>query len=292
MNSLKVFIYGGLGNQIFQYAICRRIADQYDMKLVLCTYGFEQDSFFKREFDLKYFDIRFDSIERGNRMLFQLLRILQHFPLLNRISKILFPNLIVEINNIYENNDIYISQKHTNIYVYGYWHDERYFKLISNNLRNDFSKVIKLSSKNLTIIDEISFENCVSVHMRFSHMIKTGEQNTILEKYQVSSEYYLNALQYFTNKIPGVKFFIFSDQPKLAKDFFNQNDYNCIILDSDRGSDYEDVFVMSKFKFHIIANSSFSWWGAWLADKSIENVVIAPEGVPFTPKIPERWLKM
>jgi len=153
MKKITVFIYGGLGNQIFQYAISRRIADQFGLKLVLNITPFERDFFFRREFQLTKFDIRYDEIEAGNNLRFQLMRFIQHVPFFNPFFRFILPNYIVEAKNDYKINNLSsISLKFDQYYIFGYWHDERYFDQIALNLKSSFSVISSISSINTSII--------------------------------------------------------------------------------------------------------------------------------------------
>lgn len=289
MKELVVFLYGGLGNQIFQYAYARKIADQFGYKLVLNTYGFEIDNYYKRNLELLNFEIKYDKIENKNKFIFQTSRLIQHFPRLNQVIKRFFPNLIIEKTNKFENNKLNFSKKYNRYFLYGYWHDERYFIDISASLKKSFAKINNFSEENNTIYNNINVNNCVAVHMRFTHMIKHNDDNVAQNKYQVDTNYYIKSFDYLAQILTDPVFYIFSDKPILARKFLKGFTYNVVILDNNRGPDYQDVYLMSKYKYHIIANSSFSWWGAWLSSYQ-ENVTIAPNKTLFTPSIPFRWI--
>ena len=85
--------------------------------------------------------------------------------------------------------------------------------------------------------------------------------------------------------------YIFSDSPEWAIEYFSKYNYNFVFLDNNRGNDYEDLVLMSNFKHHIIANSSFSWWGAWLAENPTQ-IVIAPKNELHYPIFPSQWVKL
>jgi hypothetical protein len=292
MSKLVVFLYGGLGNQIFQYAHARKIADQYGFKLILNTYGFEIDNYYKRSLELLNFDISYDNIESGNKFFFQLSRFIQHFPICNRIIKFFLPQLIIEKTNKFENNYIKINSKIKKYFLFGYWHDERYFSDISSSLKSSFSNISSLSIRNCNILNSTYVNSSVFVHMRFTHMLKSEDNKITNKKFQVDEEYYFKSFEYFINNFNNIKFYIFSDKPIFAKEFMLNFDIDYVILENDRGPDYQDIYMMSKFKYHIIANSSFSWWGAWLSLYSDDNITIAPNNTLFTPSIPSNWLTL
>lgn len=292
MSKLVVFLYGGLGNQIFQYAHARKIADENGFKLVLNTYGFEIDDYYKRSLELLNFNVFYDKIDNGNKFFFQLSRLIQHFPSLNNITKYFFPQLIIEKTNKFENNSIQFNSKIKIYFLFGYWHDERYFNNISSSLKFSFSNIFSLSNNNSKLLNSLNFNNSVFVHMRFTHMLKSGDDKIANKKFQVDEDYYIKSFEYFNSKFKRIKFYIFSDKPNFAKQFMQNFNFDHIILENDRGPDYQDIFIMSKFKYHIIANSSFSWWGAWLSINNDENITIAPNKTLFTPTIPSNWITL
>lgn len=295
MKVLKVFIYGGLGNQMFQYAFARYIANKFSLKLILNIYGFKIDRKFKRDFSLLNFGIEYDLIENNNKFMFNFLRIIQHFPKINYlITKIFFKNIIVDKGNIYDLNQLPVKLKSQVNYMYGYWHDERYFKDISEVIRFNFNNIKHVSKQNkllLNIIDSLK-QNSVAIHFRSNHMQVTGEEKTPIASYQVHKDYYKKSIELIQSKINNPSFIVFSDKPPYAKKYFSKFDIDIKVLENDRGEDYEDFWLMSKCHNHIIANSSFSWWSAWIQSNQKNQIKIAPKNTHFTPKIPNSWISI
>jgi hypothetical protein len=92
------------------------------------------------------------------------------------------------------------------------------------------------------------------------------------------------------SKVQSPSYIVFSDNPSWVKKnlpIFKDS----LILEQDRGEDWEDIMLMARCKHHIIANSSFSWWGAWLCKYS-QKVVIAPKDYLYTPAVPDEWVSI
>ncbi len=296
MGSINVFLYGGLGNQMFQYAFARKLALEHNLNLNLNLHGFNIDNYFQRKFDLKNFDISYQNIVYGDGLRFNLCRLMQHYPNQSQLVRSLFSSLIVEKTNNVQYNKITLSNQQSNFYLYGYWQDELYFNDIKNYIVNDFSLIKEFSPDNNKIREIIKDNNnYIAVHARMLHMVKTSAKNDFdVNKnlnYRVKSNYYSEALKYINDRVENPVFYVFSDKPKDAKTYFQELNYQFVFLDNSRGEDFEDLSLMSKFQHHIIANSSFSWWGAWLGQKT-EQIVIAPKETLFTPNIPPNWTQL
>ena len=169
-----------------------------------------------------------------------------------------------------------------------------YFKDIELIIKNilKFNKFIPNSMSSL--IEQIKLTNSVSLHVRFF-------EDNLSSTYTISEEYYITAMNYISKKVDSPHFFIFSDNPKLVKSFLikcNSYSYTLVDLTSLEVGDV-DIFefsLMTSCKHKIIANSTFSWWAAWLGEFE-KKIIIAPKfesfkGVcawGFTGLIPDDW---
>jgi hypothetical protein len=158
-----------------------------------------------------------------------------------------------------------------NLYLDGYWQSEKYFSDIKNVLIKDFSPKNQLTGLNEKIAKQIAQCNAISLHIR------RGDYVTSVPTYNdlFASKYYQRAIEFITNSVHLPVFFIFSDDIPWVK----QNmaiSYPCVFVDHNHYQDcYIDLLLMSICKHHIIANSSFSWWGAWL-NTNERKIVVAP----------------
>ena len=160
----------------------------------------------------------------------------------------------------------------------GYWQSEKYFKNIRKILLLDFT--LKKESKNFLKYKKLIIKtNSVSVHIRHGDYVKRA----VARKYHgtLSFDYYFKAIELIGKKIKNPRFFVFSDDPMISN--FSGLTNN------------EELILMSKCKHNIIANSSFSWWGAWL-NTNPKKIVIAPKKW-FRAKtdfeiVPQSWIKL
>lgn len=179
-------------------------------------------------------------------------------------------------------------------YLYGYWQSEKYFKSIEDIIRSDFQFHPPLDSRNISVQNSMYETQSISLHIR------RGDYLTDLKTTKVmavcSLDYYQRAVDHIRANVWDPVFYIFSDDIEWARKNFDFCT-NSIYIDHNQDLDsYKDMQLMSSCKHHIIANSSFSWWGAWL-NASLEKIVIAPKQW-FANRnndqdlIPESWIRL
>ena len=159
-------------------------------------------------------------------------------------------------------------------YLVGYWQSEKYFRSAALGIRADFTFKSSLANRNAELAEQIGQANAVSLHVRRGDYAKNPKTNATHGL--CSLDYYRAAIQYVSNRVEQPCFFIFSDDIAWVKDNL-KIDFSCQYVDHNHGTkSYNDMHLMSLCQHHIIANSSFSWWGAWL-NPSPEKIVIAPK---------------
>lgn len=167
-----------------------------------------------------------------------------------------------------------ISEVSPNIYLVGYWQSEKYFSEVADTLRADFIFRDSLSSQNAELAKRIGQTMAVSLHVRrgdYASNPKTNAAHGLC-----SIEYYREAVLYIAEHIEHPEFFIFSDDIAWVKSNL-EIDFPCWYVDQNKGAEsYNDMRLMSLCRHHIVANSSFSWWGAWLGSYP-EKRVVAPK---------------
>ena len=150
-----------------------------------------------------------------------------------------------------------------------YFQNENYFKDFESTIRKDFSFSKKFSDRNLALLDSLSWKNLVAVHVRRWDYLKKPDFHPIC-----SLDYYDKSILYIYKRIKNPVFIFFSDDLEWCKENFNWETY--VYVDWNVWEDaWQDMALMSKCHHNIIANSSFSWWWAWL-NRNEEKVVIAP----------------
>ena len=160
--------------------------------------------------------------------------------------------------------------------IVGYFQSEKYFKDYRNELLNefDFKEEIKSKAKD---IRSITKEPVISVHLRL------GDYKNLVGKHPICGvEYYKEALKHLPEDILIIAF---SDEPALAKDVFDSLNKKYFVTESD--NQFIDMCTMTMCDYHVIANSSFSWWGAWLGNS--KKVVAPATWFGDSPEMPKNW---
>lgn len=292
-------LWGGLGNQMFQYAFGYAVAKRTNQELLLDTRFFtdeyiSKNSHFSRqslnisEFPLVYAkqvntrgELRIISCLQ-NRQVNRLIRIPRKF----EITADQGIHYIKETRlDLYQD---YIDHPIGDAYYDGYWQSEEYFKDYKEEILKQFW-IMDDDINRVIAKERIDERDTVSVHLRFGDY---GRKKILGAHYNyvVSPQYYLKAMDEISKRMGNPRFFIFSnDIEKSVELIGDQYDYE--IVNKDRKmSDVQEFIVMSKCHNHIISNSTFSWWAAWLNDKGI---IVAPELVFGNKKIiPQRWIKL
>jgi len=268
---IVVQIKGGLGNQMFQYALARAIDVRTEFEIKLDITWFEGAKK-TREYGLGRFRIKeFNHITRSERQMLKLIR---------RLKKGIFHKLIPNNWNIYEEKrdweyDQNVFDTKDNTYIKGYWQNYRYFQTIKEKIRRDFTFPEFRIKKNLNTSKEMNSENSVSLHLR------KGDYRKYKHLFEVcGSSYYESAISYILKKMDNPKFYVFSDdidQVKANSDLEQILDKTDITyIDWNKDNVFRDMQLMKTCKHNIIANSTFSWWAAWL-NRNRGKVVISPE---------------
>lgn len=287
-------IIGGLGNQMFQYAAGRAISLEHGASLRLDISGFANYRL-HQGFELqRVFNCPAESASEAD-----LRSILgwQYSPnirrLLSRQSLAAFRSqgFVVEPHFHYWHG---IKNVPCNTYLMGYWQSEKYFLKVAAQIREDFSFRLPMENQNAELAKQISLVNAVSLHVRrgdYANNPKTTAMHGIC-----SLDYYREAILHISKHVQKAHFFVFSDDIAWVKSNLKiafPHQY----VDHNLGADsYNDMRLMSLCKHHIIANSSFSWWGAWL-NPSTEKIVIAPRkwfatGQTVADLVPVDWVTL
>ena len=179
-----------------------------------------------------------------------------------------------------------------NSYLQGYWQTEKYFANVAEQVRNDFTFRRTLGAEDSALAQEIASVNSISVHIRRGDYIKERRR----ADYEVcTAVYYRRAIEYIQAHVESPIFYVFSDDPTWGKE---QNIFpaDTIFVSGHEGEDaYIDMQLMSLCRHHVIANSSFSWWGAWLGQHE-ETITLAPSTwFRYRERpdiIPNNWIKI
>jgi hypothetical protein len=177
----------------------------------------------------------------------------------------------------------------------GYWQSERYFSDASDRVRKEFSFRNPPAGRNAEIINEMAACNAVSLHVRRGDYVTNPAANATHGVCPL--DYYYRAIDYIRERVSNPFFFLFSDDPKWVREDLEFDGSSTVIDHNDPDAGYEDLRLMSHCQHHIIANSSFSWWGAWL-NPNLNKIVVAPdrwfsdETQDTSDLIPATWMRL
>lgn len=180
-------------------------------------------------------------------------------------------------------------------YLHGYWQSERFFDDAAASIRSALVFRSPPAEENACWLDRIESCNSVGVHVRRGDFTSNARNRKL---YAVCTPaYYRSALDWMLQHHPDARFFLFSDEPDWARELFKDRLGIIEVIDHNRGAEsYNDLRLMSRCKHNILANSTFSWWAAWLRDGP-EKLVIAPQRwlIPAgldADMIPSRWTRI
>jgi hypothetical protein len=292
-----VKIWGGLGNQMFQYAFGKVLSQKNGSELKLDTSHFSkvQTGETLRPFKLSVFPLLEYTIATNE----DIRRCVKEFrfEFLNKLYKkinALFPSFnkyyVTEGSVDIIKNGLTLNEA---VYLEGYWQSEDYFA----DYRDEIIKCFKLEGAEgvdelLGQVNEITELDSVSIHIRRGDYVTNKQAN--FYHGVCSLDYYENSVLKITDKLKSdkLKFFIFSDDIDWCKQNLKlTNPHEYVVTNED----YHDMYLMSRCKHNIIANSSFSWWAAWLNENS-SKIVIAPKNwfvnTDVGDLLPKTWLKI
>lgn len=268
-----VNIIGGLGNQMFQYALARNLEKRFGEPVYVDTSLFDTYNVHNGLEIERVFGIRLNRATPHD--IRKLTRHTHHYTLWRLYRKFLPDRGTVyrEPANGAFNENIFTLD--TNRYYDGYWQNHRYFDDCATEIRQIYRFALPLDEKNKQIAKEITTEeNSVSIHIRRGDYLKHSIYAGIC-----TIEYYQRAVEYIKQHIKGsLHFYIFSDDIAWCKVHIGTilGESSHTYIDWNHGPDsYKDMQLMALCRHNIIANSSFSWWAAWLNEHH-NNIVIAP----------------
>lgn len=279
-----VHLLGGLGNQMFQYAAARTLADRLGQDLLLDMRSFEHYTL--HDFGLMNFKVRCRPATSKELKPYPKwkMKLFSKSPQLSNKSKWYLPK------------DFGFQESWKNLtgslYLNGYFQSEKFFGKNRKNLLEDFTPQKPLAGNNIGLSTEAAQCSSVSIHVRRGDYVTN--KKTLSIHGVCTKEYYQRSIKYICDKVSEPRFFVFSNDLLWAKENLDLGS-DAIFVEGNDKDPIADMMLMSQCKHHIIANSSFSWWGAWLANPP-SQFVVAPLPWFDSPQInssdvvPEHWI--
>ncbi len=255
---------GGLGNQMFQYTLYKALQNRFpNVKADLQGY---KDYPLHNGFELEHiFDLKINKVSSFTSNLYYSRK--WTYRKLRRLLSL--KNTYIEEKTLFSFDTSILNNQRT-AYYWGYWQNFDYFKDIANQIKNDFQFKLPLSNENQQILEQINLKNSVSLHIRRGDYLKDPFLGGLC-----GPEYYKQAISYIQSNSASLSFFIFSDDIPWCTENLHLDD--CTFISWNKGSSsYIDMQLMSACKHNVIANSSFSWWAAWL-NPNPTKIVIGPK---------------
>jgi hypothetical protein len=267
-------IIGGLGNQMFQYSIGRALSLTRGQLLELDITSFNDYELHQgfELFDVFNLPTSIATINSVKTVLswrsYKLVRKVLAQPVAARLRGNQF---IVEPHFHYWPE---IHNVPLDCYLVGYWQTENYFMNVQSEIRKDFTFKSLPLDRNAKLVEQITAVNSVSLHVRRGDYVSNPKASSV--HCLCSLDYYKSAINYIAERVEQPNFFIFSDDIEWVKKHLKIN-FACQFIDHNHGAEsYNDMRLMSLCRHNIIANSSFSWWGAWL-NSNHKKIVVSPE---------------
>lgn len=289
-----------MGNQMFQYALGRHLSliHKWPLKLDLSYYTEAAGDPKKgiRIYGLDHFNIQAGIASAEDTLSFQIFlkknilsKILRHLSGLGEYYKRSF---IFEPPKNYFKFDPHLLTEplKSEVYLDGFWQTEKYFSAIENIIRQDFTFKDAPGAVNQAMLAHIDIAESVCLHIRHGdNATKIAAKHGVLP-----FGYYQQAISELTKTISSPHFYIFSDDPEWARENLRLEYPATFVSHNGDEKNYEDLRLMTRCKHHIIGNSTFSWWGAWLGKKP-GQIVYAPkryhvnDNIPTVDLYPKVW---
>lgn len=287
-------IKGGLGNQLFCYAAARRLALANNAELVIDDVtGFARDRLYCRRFMLGRFCIPARKATPPERM--------EPFGRYRRgLAKWVSHRRTFEKRRYVEQEGLDFDERllalrvNGTLYLDGYWQSEGYFRDVEQRIREDLQIISPTDAQNQRTAEEIRGSDAVALHVRWF------DAPGNMASHNVSANYYQRAVALMEEKIESPRYFVFSDDPEAARSKIELPEGRVVFVTHNREDEnaYADLWLMTQCRHFITANSTFSWWGAWLGREKLK-IVLTPdlriEGKTtwgFKGLIPGEWVRV
>jgi hypothetical protein len=289
-----VQLNGGLGNQMFQYALGRNLAIRNRTELFLDISEFEHYKL--RAYELSHFCVVENILSVCDLRKIMLPGWRKKWNMIKKRLGVGTSAVPVQIIREKQKNfDPTVLALQGNLYLCGYWQREKYFQDIEDIIRQEFSLRFPMSLTSQGLAQEMMNTDSLAIHVRRGDYVTNPTTNDIHGTMPI--EYYQQAIEYVKARCRIDGYYVFSDDREWVENHFGYLDN--VKFFSGNTCAHEDMILMSKCKHNIIANSSYSWWGAWLNDNPAK-IVIAPRqwvraserNLKEPDRIPDGWVKI
>ncbi len=299
MSKVIVSLYGGLGNQLFQFATALSLAKKNHARVFLDLSWFDKDHLSAgetpRAYALGVYDLGGDVLIKNNRRKASHKQLTRYIDtVVRRVKKY----INVGIPHFYEKSMKFhpnLIQSELPIWLDGYWQSYKYFEDIKPALREMIAFSRNMNSTMQAIYKDILVKDAICIHVRRGDYVTNPSAAQFHGLRDLS--YYYSGINLVIKNLINPHAFIFSDDPLWVRSNFKLQIPSTIVDINGPDEAHQDLWLMAACKHFIIANSSLSWWGAWLSDQS-DKIVVAPNqwflnGQMSTEDlIPDQWIRI
>jgi hypothetical protein len=269
---ITVKLMGGLGNQMFQYAAGRALSLRHNVPLALDLSFLQAPAGGKhtqRQYELGGLNIHATTLNSGDMTNFS-----ESPGAMRRILMRLFPGFFSGLH-LAESGHGYqgaFDRAPSDTYLDGFWQNERYFARFAPDIRAELTPAPHESVRSSDVARMTGSTASISVHVRRGDYVSSAEANAFHGTCGV--DYYHEAISFIAKTVDSPLIFVFSDDPEWCRANLAFR-FPTHYLQPDAAA-ANDMWLMSRCSHHVIANSSFSWWGAWLNERD-GNTTVAPK---------------
>jgi hypothetical protein len=280
----------GLGNQLFQYAAGRAVSLRLGCPLHLDTRWYQN---FKRPFELDAFRIEATVVGRLEAFRVRLSTGPRIKPLRSALNALLPGLILPSLVDAEAGYDPRLAEVDRSVYLHGFWQSPRYFETIREQLLEELAFKRAPDAENQNTLDAIAATNAVAVHVRRGDYLRSD----VGLLYFCGLDYYRAAIDIVRSRLASPHLFVFSDDPDWAAANIKSDLPVTLVRHNTGRRNIEDLRLMKACRHFIIANSTFSWWGAWLSTHA-NQLVICPERWFSQPHpsekdlIPPEWMRV
>lgn len=273
---------GGLGNQLFIYAAARALSLRTNRQLYLDTQrGYIHDSY-SRSYRLNRFLIHAEVMPEAWRVA----PTLRHFrhKFIRAWNKLLPRNqrtYFAERWNLPPTQLTALQPRRKRITLLGYWQNEDYFTDFTAVIRKELQPPTPTDNKNQRLGEKFAASESVFLHFR-----------RVRYRYLLGADYYQQAIDQVCEKLKQPLFVLFGDDLEWAKQRLNLHGATTEYIWHNHDNELADLWLMSRCRHAVVANSSFSWWGAWLGDTAAQRLVFAPQHAGLPIAMSPRWQRL
>ena len=310
MKKIHLYLCGGLGNQLFEYAAARNLAIKNNSQLIIdINSGFITDFRDPTKFSLKSKNLHDTKLSSFN-FFFLFYRFLKKFGNLDKFLEKYFNFRVIDetSHNLFDEKILNVDFN-KNIYLIGYFQSNLYFKENEDKILQEIYPQKPSKIDYLTLKEEVSKPNSVCIGVRMHENIEKKFGLKISEKSKkkiinqiggiTSTHFYLQEIEKIKKKINNPKFYIFSTKNSNVKNIIDKSDilkkHEVKFITAENGYEdaYDNLWLMSQFKNFIISNSTLYWWGAYFSKKKYNgNYVLCSFNFPNKNTCLEEWEKI